>query len=175
MIQLKPGDTIVLEDGTPATVENVRWQSSRNGESAVAVVLAFGEAIITKVLTLRIEEAVPEVTGVAFTINADEVVFRTFLAEGVIMASPEVIAQIQERLKQQRDMMKVMISSSIQTPRSSGGGRVSESTRERQLERAKERRKQEREAVDHALNTIMEERKCTREDAVKVLEGMANP
>lgn len=172
MLQLKPGDTIILtidEKSIPATVEEIRWQHTRNGEAAIAVVLEYGEAIKTRVLQLVVEE------GISGYLDGDieiDCAFRTFLTKDVTMADQTTIDTITERLRIQRESMRVSLTQSVVAPRVPGGA-TSTSTRERQKERAKEKRASERNMFENAIDAYMGENKCTREEAIAFFEAKA--
>jgi len=173
MIQLKPGDTIVLSgaDGSdttvPATVEEIRWQHTRNGEAAIAVVLEFGEVIRTRVLQLTVEEGISGYLNGDVEIDCD---FRAFLVGGVTVADQATIDAITERLRIQRESMRVSLTQSVVAPRVPGSN-TSTSTRERQKERAKQKRSAERNLFENAIEAYMGEHNCDRATAKAFFEG----
>jgi transcriptional regulator NrdR family protein len=180
MKQLNPGDNITLREPseddpsvevlTPAVVKQIRWQATENGEAAIAVLLTFGEMITTRVITLHTEVALAECDAAA-----EDCDYRCFLAtEKIEMATPEVIAEIQERLRVQRDNMKVSIQAAVQTPVTRGAsGRASEATRTRQLERAKLKRAEERELRNRVIGAVMEQQNCSEAEAIVYLKKQA--
>lgn len=170
MLQVKPGDYIVKSDGTPCEVRSLRWQLTENGEAAIAVVRTYGEVIGVETIFLHIDEGLGGYKDGDIDIEAD---YRAFLAKDVTVATPDIVTKIQEQLSRQREMMKVMINEQVHMPSSTRAGGGSTKGREGQLERAKQKRQNDKAALEHAINSIMERKSCSREEAKLELERMA--
>lgn len=168
MIQLKPGDHILKGDGTPCEVRSLRWQLTENGEAAIAVLRTFGEAIGVETMFLHIDN----VEGSFADEDGEAQDYRAFFAKDVTMADAATITKIQDQLSRQREMMKVMINEQVHMP---SGTRAGGSTvgRQGQLERAKQKRYAAKEAMEITLNSIMESKSCSRDEAKRELERMA--
>lgn len=166
-MQLKPGDYIISDRSLPATVEQIRFQVNRDGESAVAIIVEYGDKIETRILNLDIK--------LHETNNHPHgdlpLTFFAFTAQGVSMADPATVQAIQARLAEQRRYMKAVISTEVSAPSRRKSASLSSDSRARQRERNAEKRAEIKDAKQFLLTQIMEKEQCSQEEAEKILSN----
>jgi hypothetical protein len=165
-VRIKPGDYVMVRkeksstETLPCEVQQIRYVDTKNGASAVAVVVEIDEMPTARVVELTV---INLDLGVDFECE-----------EAVSMADPKLISDIQENLKNQREHMRLAIQASLQAPRQlSFGSKGSGASREKQNERAKRQREELKNMRENALAAKMAESNCTREEAMKYFTDLA--
>ena len=149
----------------PAEVQQIRYVNTKNGESAVAVVIEIGEMPLPRVLELEV--IVPSFDPMARLFDCPEV---------ISMADPVLVAEIVKRLADQREHMRLAIQASLQAPREisfGGKGAGSVASKEKQKERAKLQRAEMSNLREMAISNVMAEKSCTREQAIAFFNELA--
>ena len=174
---IKPGQYVMVKpvEGTtplPAEVQQIRFVDTKNGKSAVAVVVEIGELPLPRVLELVVQEEEFVEAG----LDATYICTWFDCPEVIEMADPVIVAGIQKRLSDQREHMRLAIQASLQAPRQmsfGGGGKASPASREKQRERAKTQREETNNLREMAIANVMAEKSCTREEAIAFFTELA--